>query len=535
MTLDDIKQALTPCFSGNLFTGPDTLFGSATLQAVFDASLPDSKLVIEGSLAETADAVTITGVGQGPFATMVVTATFTPSGDSDVAVVVTGSSGGGWSFAVAFPTLADTPLGGLVVLSGATLVLTTIPDDGSTGGLVFTGAVRVAGGLSQVTKLIGSVASLGFSGPISFTSGEPVFTLQAAVTTPFPSARLKILAFTAVLKALAAPQVGQPAAPALPGPQAAQPATTGTAALPATQPAASMALETTVAIDLAGGKVTLPAAINFSGSGGVVDLVITAPQASGVSIANLLPWSLGGDLKSLLPPPNQFDPSGALTLDSIDFTINPAVPALEGAKFQLSSSKAWDIDSKVAIGGIALALDVDVTSGKPSPSGTLSGNIAIGQQGSICTLDVSASLPDGTFAGSLDANSKTPNVSALVTYFLGDFSLPEIDLTALTFSAAPTTSTYSISAGFTSAWTLQIGEHGLSITGASVDLGKGADGITGSVQGTLVLDTNHQFDASYTLPGSFSISAQIPSIQLSTVVAALCKPLDVSPPGSTSR
>ena len=27
MTLDDIKQALTPCFTGNLFTGPDTLFG----------------------------------------------------------------------------------------------------------------------------------------------------------------------------------------------------------------------------------------------------------------------------------------------------------------------------------------------------------------------------------------------------------------------------------------------------------------------------------------------------------------------------
>src|SRR3954462_9434148 len=85
MTLDEIKQALLPCCSGSVFTGPDTLFGSATLKAVFDQSLPDQQLVIDGALAESATAVTITGVGKGPFAAMAVTATFTPQGD-DVAV-----------------------------------------------------------------------------------------------------------------------------------------------------------------------------------------------------------------------------------------------------------------------------------------------------------------------------------------------------------------------------------------------------------------------------------------------------------------
>lgn len=509
MTLDEIKQALTPCFAGNVFTGPDTLFGSATLQAVFDASLPDGKLVIQGALAQTTDAVTITGAGQGPFATMAVTATFMPSGADDVAVVVAGTSNGSWSFANAFPTLADSVLGDLIVLSGATLVLTTIPGDGSTGGLVFNGAVNVAAGLGQVAKLIGSVASLTFSGPITFSGGAPVFELKAPVAAPFSLGPLNDLGFTAVLKALAAPQAGQPSA---------------------TGSLTCMALETTLEIDIAKGKVTLPASITFSGSG-VVDLVITAPSASGVSIANLLPWGLGGDLQSLMPPPNRFDPTGALTLDSIDFTINPTVPSLVGVTFQLSSSKVWGIDSKVSVSGIRLTLYVGITGGKPSPSGALSGVIAIGDQGGICTLDVIASLPDGVFAGNLDANSKTPNVSALIEYFIGNFGLPEIDLTSLSFSAAPLTSTYSLSAAFTSDWALQIGDHGLSITSVSVDLGKGAEGITGSVQGTLVLDKNNQFDASYTLPGSFSISAQIPSIQLSTVVAALCKPLDISPPG----
>jgi hypothetical protein len=86
MTLDEIKQALLPCFSKTLFTGPDTLFGSDTLKTVFDGSLPDSKLVIDGVLAQGDDAVTITGTGRGPFAGMSVVASFAPS-DDDVSVV----------------------------------------------------------------------------------------------------------------------------------------------------------------------------------------------------------------------------------------------------------------------------------------------------------------------------------------------------------------------------------------------------------------------------------------------------------------
>ncbi|MGJ5175409.1 hypothetical protein ACQR16_04120 [Bradyrhizobium oligotrophicum] len=499
MTPDEIKQALTACVVGKTFTGPDTLFGSATLQAVFDASLPDGRLVIgEAMLAESSDSVSITGVGQGPFATMAVTATFTPSGDDDVAVVVTGRSTGGWDFASAFPSLKDSPLGSLIVPRGASLVLTTIPPDGATGALVFDGAVNVAGGLSQVAKLVGSVASLTFGGPITYASGTPAFVLKAPVAAPFTLGPLHQLGFTALL-------------------------TAGSAA-------ATIALETTIAIDLAGGQVTLPASLNVTGNG-PVDLVITAPSASAVSIENLLPWALGGNLHALLPPPDQFDPTGALTLQSLAFTIDPTVPKLNEATFELATGKTWNFDSKVAVSGIGMTLKVDASSGQPQPSGTIDGVIAIGNQGNICTLDASAALPDGTFSGSLDAASRTPNVAALAGYFIGDAGLPEIDLSALAFSATPKTRTYSLSASFTSTWSLQIGAHGLAITGASIQLGNDGDGITGQVQGTLVLDSNNQFEATYTLPGSFSISAQIPTIALSTVVAALCKPLDVSPHG----
>jgi hypothetical protein len=207
---------------------------------------------------------------------MEVTASFSPSGNNDVAVAVTGTStsSGGWSFAAAFPTLAHSVLGDLVVLSGATLTLTTIPSDGSTGGLVFNGPVNVAAGLGQVAKLIGSVASLTFSGPITLSGGAPVFELRAPVAAPFSLGPLKDLGFTVVLQAVSVAQVVP---------------TAGNGSL------ASMALETTVAVEIASGKVILPASLTFGG-GGVVNLVITAPTASGVSIANLLPWGLGGNL-----------------------------------------------------------------------------------------------------------------------------------------------------------------------------------------------------------------------------------------------
>jgi hypothetical protein len=54
--------------------------------------------------------------------------------------------------------------------------------------------------------------------------------------------------------------------------------------------------------------------------------------------------------------PNLYDPSNYLSLDSIDFSIDPAKPALESVTFQLSSSLTWSIDSKVLIGGIAITL-----------------------------------------------------------------------------------------------------------------------------------------------------------------------------------
>ena len=520
MTLDEIKQALLPCFSKTLFTGPDTLFGSDTLKTVFDGSLPDSKLVIDGVLAQGDDAVTITGTGRGPFAGMSVVASFAPS-DDDVSVVVTGTSHGSWSFGAAFPSLADSPLGKLAVLDGATLVLRTLPADPIPAGLQFQGSVSVAGPFLQVAKLVGSVPSLGFSGPITFTSGAPVFALKAPVTAPFSLGPLSNLGFTAVLNS------------------------DGTSG--------SMELDTTVVVNLANGQATLPAALKFGGAS-PVHLVVTAPKLgaampwtpgaimdgmgyvhianpSGVSIADLLPFGLGANLQALMPPPNLYDPSNYLSLDSIDFSIDPAKPALESVTFQLSSSLTWSIDSKVLIGGIAITLVVDNSSGKPKPSGTLTGTIAIGNQGSICTLDVTAAIPNATFSGTLDPNSNQPNVSDLVKYFLGDFGLPTITLSNLQFSATPSSSIYSISAGFTSDWSINIGEHGLAITGATVELDKGKDGLSGSIKGSLVLDQNNKFDAVYTLPGDFSISAQIPSIALSKVVAVLCKPLDITPPG----
>src|SRR5687767_4584469 len=203
MTPDEIKTALLACFAGNVFTGPDTLFGSGTLKAVFDQSLPDGKLVIAGTLSEADGTVTVAGAGQGVFAGMTVSAAFTPQGD-DVLLVAHGTGTGGWGITTAFPDLAGSLLAQLSVGDRPVLVLRTITNDQHPAGLGFMGSVGVGGPLEQAAKFIGAQISLEFAGPITFTAGAPSFVLSAPVTSPFSLGPLQNLGIAMTLSAVPA-------------------------------------------------------------------------------------------------------------------------------------------------------------------------------------------------------------------------------------------------------------------------------------------------------------------------------------------
>jgi len=496
MTLDEIKQALQPCFLGTVFTGPDTLFGSATLKSVFDTALPGAQLVIDGTLTETATDVVISGTGQGPFAGMQVTATFTPSG-SDVALVATGTSAGDgdWAFAAAYPSLAGSVLADLTVLAGASLILTTITSSQHPAGLGFMGNVSVGGALLQAAKFVGSVPSLAFAGPITMAADAPVFTLVAPIAQPFTLGPLVSLALTANLDASKTPAV---------------------------------AIVTTVAVTVNGNATNLPAAIVFNGDP-TLHLIVTAPGGASVAIADLVPLALGGALDALLPPVSQYDPTGAIALQTIDFAVVPTTPALTGVTFSLGSTKPWTIGSQFAVTDVAMELVV-ATTGGVSASGTISGDLQIGPGGSVCTLDASAALPDGSFSATLDPHGAKPSVSDLVTYLAGDFGLPAITVSSLDLALDPSKSTYSLTAGFSTDWTLNLGAFGLSISGASIALADTAGTPSGTVTGTLLLDKTNSFALTYAVPGGFKLFAQVPSISLSALVGALCSSFGAAPP-----
>jgi hypothetical protein len=496
MTPQDIKTALQACFQGNVFTAPDTLFGSGTLKAVFDKSLPSGELAITGTLSS--DGSTVTGTGQGPFAGMQVSAVFTPSGD-DVLLVATGS--GDWGFGSAFPGLAGSPLAGLVV-SKAQLILRTISDDAHPAGLNFMGAAGISGPLAPAAKFVGELTSLNFAGPISFTFGAPVFTLTAPVTAKFSLGPLQDLGIAIELISAASGSTD---------------AATGT-----------IAAATSVSVTINGNTATLPAALIFDGSS-TLNLQAEAPSGAGVTIADLMQYALSGDLSGLMPPKAVYDLADAIQLTTIDFQIAPLTPALLGVDFDLSATSDWTMGSKFALTGVGATLHVDGATA--AATGTIQGALQVGTNGSVCTLDASASLPDGIFAATLDPNGAKPNLSDLVTFVAGDFGLPAITVSALNLKVQPVAETFDLSASIASDWQLSIGDFGLAVTGAAIEVGNSGGSMTGNVSGTLVLDQTNQFAISYAVPGGFKLFAQVPSISLSALVAALCKDVGVPPPG----
>jgi len=509
MTLDDIKTALLACFSGTVFTGPDTLFGSGTLKTVFDHNLPDGKLAIDGALSETSTSVVITGQGKGVFAGMSVVADFSPSGETDVLLVAIGTSDGSWSIASAFPALASSILADLAVPSGATLTLRTIGDATHSAGLDFQGGVTVGGPLGQAAQFIGGLPSLNFGGPVAFSFGAPTFVLTAPVTSKFSLGPLSDLGITMGLNAVAA-------APADPT------ATTYGAN-------GSIFASTAVAVTVNGQSANLPAKVTFGG-GALVNLSVGAGAGSGVTIGDLLTFALGGDLSSLMPPTSLYNLADSIQLDTIDFSIAPLTPALISVTFNLSATSNWSIGSKFTVAGVTAQLYIPAADSSKL-TGTISGELQIGENGSICTLDAVATLPQGTFSAVMDPNSAAPNLSDLITYVAGDFGLPAILVTNFKIALTPATSDYSLTAGFSTDWSLTIGDFGLSVSGASIELDYANGAPSGSVAGTLVLNQDNQFDLSYAIPGGFKLFAQVPSISLSALVGALCKAVGAAPPG----
>lgn len=108
MTLTPDQLKATVQLNGSRLDLDLDALGSATVTAVLGAFLPSGRLVLTDVTArtDTADGVTVTGTGNGPFTGMTVSARFTAG--ADVTVELTGTGDRTWSFTAAFPDLAGT-------------------------------------------------------------------------------------------------------------------------------------------------------------------------------------------------------------------------------------------------------------------------------------------------------------------------------------------------------------------------------------------------------------------------------------------
>jgi hypothetical protein len=512
---NSIYRTLVNCLSGTKLSVPATAFRAGGIADVLTEYFPNATLVVDNvTLAQQGEAVTFQNAvgGAGPLNGMAINATFSP-GDSGVVLLLTATPPGNWTFDQSWPLLANTWMAKLAV-TRATLTLTSVAQNPLAKGLNFAGEVTLGSAWDVALWLLGGSGTLPLQGPIGQQGTVPTFAFTVPIGKPVNVPVLGSLTFDLQFSCAAVSGKVNP-----PGSKMPRLAPPGGGDAPISAPwVPQIAIGVSSNITLAGSPVGI--FVDLSAPDGLVPIVTDLSQVSLVSLedfADLLP---GVDLTSALPPTSQFDPGQYLQVKTLTFTLAPAIPRLVSVAILLGSTKNWPVTDGISVGPIDLSFTVGLNPTKIMAS--LVGTVDF-PDGAI---ELGAYYPGFIFTGALAPDSQI-NLTDLMKKVLPISVSAMLILDELNFVVQPSQGNFSLTTGLVGDWSVPVGIATIDFTGAWMQL----DRQSGSTTGTISVDGNIKppstgvapitFSGTWTLPGTFSLTASIPDIDLTALASHL--------------
>jgi hypothetical protein len=455
-------------------------------------------------------------------------AVFSIQSDSSVLAVMTITLPSGWTFGTSFTALppfdeqGDTALDVLdqMVLTGPYFVITTAAGTDASGaplqpGLNFIAQTDPTGlsglfasllGGRRTTYLLYGTIAMPVAGiitppllpkqlPWDATWAVPGIALQASLGTTFTLSSLSVtdLVWRVYSPTDATWLASNPSySPIL--------AVTAEMAVPS----ASISADVTAAVILSASTVVLEA--NFNG--------VTVG-----TLANLADLVHGSDLDTILPPhvASQIDSvavewasvsvSGSLSADAVDYVVvEVGLPNVQ-----------WPVSDLFTVTGIGAYFTV------LSPF-TSARALAVAISGQIVsagvTLDIVTQYPG--FATLAEGSAEVPLQQVFTAIGSTLPAPPELNVDVLQISIIPGQQyRFTVRAADDPPWTLEIGSVPMTIGSVTVDVWDGGQGLQGTFGGTLEFDDNIETSIVYSTPGSFTIRAEFPQIDLSEIIQRL--------------
>lgn len=518
MSDNPIYDTLSSYLSDSTLQLPANAFGATgglfdTIVAYFGAELDVDgvTLVPNGTTSVSFSGATVTSA---PLAGMTADAMFSDVGGA-VQLDLTATPPANWTFGTGWPLLQGNVLDSLGV-GAATFGLASYAHGATSKGLTFTGSLELGAAWDVVSWLLGGTTSPAVSGLVGQTGTVPTFDFAVALGT-IDVPLLGTLALALEVTCAAVDGSVQP-----PGSGSGRGTSRRARLLPsggaggpivsAWVPQTSLGLSATIPF----ADTTIGIFVDLSTPDGPIAIVADVSQLGLVRLETFAQLVPGLDLASALPPPSTFDPGELLQVQSLTLTLDAAQRSMTSVGIVLQSTHDWGITNGISAGPIVLQFTV-VIAGK-NVFASLTGLVDF----TGGSFQLGAYYPGWIFTGGLTAGS-TIDVAALLDKVLPTPVHAALVLDELDFVVQATDGgAFSLATGLTGDWSIPVGIATIDLTGASMELARDSSGTTGAiaVQGN-VAGSGISFDGSWTLPGTFALSAAFPPIDLSSLAATL--------------
>ena len=228
--------------------------------------------------------------------------------------------------------------------------------------------------------------------------------------------------------------------------------------------------------------------------------------------------------------PDAFPSLSNIAIKDLRFDVDLNVPTITAIQWVIAIDYTWEI-----IPGIFTVSNLEGVFSFINPLTPSSNNFSAAIYGDVTlggkTFNLFATFPDLTFGGSL-AEGQTISLSDIVAEILpGDFGLPALNCTDLTFYGSLANKSFTISSTIEGEWAIPVGiadlrfeELFFDLTRAKVD--KSYE-ITGYVGGKIGIGSA-SFQTIYSIPGGLVLRGQVPKINLAETARTLAGP-DIIP------
>jgi hypothetical protein len=244
------------------------------------------------------------------------------------------------------------------------------------------------------------------------------------------------------------------------------------------------------------------------------------------SLAHLVDLTNGNDLFDLLPEAvkKQMLTSGGLSLEQAALLCTDRLSAEAVASVSLTvglPGRQWTVFSGVTVEHIFATFIIDnpFVAQQRTVEVQIGGTIDIGG----VLLDVITQVPDFTVWAQLQDEAVLP-LRAFFQHYVPEFPAPP----DLQIGEAQLVITPGSSYDFTASmmddppWTLDLGPVPLTLSNVELSLSRQASGpAQGTWTATLAIGQDLELTACYTLPGDFSLRADLPRVHLSSLIALL--------------